>query len=177
MRKLLIDMDGVISDYYGSFLEIWKKEYPDRIVIPASELKDFYMEKSYPEEYAEDIRRITTSVGFFRYMAPISGAVLALKSILADGKFDPVICTTPDTHVDGQLCWSEKAEWIEHYLGAEWLKRLIQTADKTMIRGDFLIDDKPVHWRRIVFDHSYNQDTSGYRLMNWFDWPRLRETL
>jgi len=32
--------------------------------------------------------------------------------------------------------------WVKQHLGAEWMKRIIITCDKTLIHGDLLIDDK-----------------------------------
>merc|ERR1712048_684490 len=60
-----------------------------------------------------------------------------------------------------------------------WLKRLILTCDKTTVRGDFLIDDKPSIcgsqqplWTQIIFDAPYNRDVGlgcRRRLHLWDD--------
>ena len=66
----------------------------------------------------------------------------------------------------------EKYEWVENYLGDAWVKRIILTRDKTLIKGDYLIDDKPVitgverspEWEQIVYDRPYNRDVNKKRL-------------
>lgn len=32
-------------------------------------------------------------------------------------------------------------EWVEHYLGKDWINRTILTRDKTIVSGHILIDD------------------------------------
>jgi hypothetical protein len=32
-------------------------------------------------------------------------------------------------------------EWVEHYLGKDWISRTILTRDKTVVGGHILIDD------------------------------------
>jgi 5'-nucleotidase len=183
---LLVDMDGVGVDYYQGFLNIWKAKYPDRKALPSSEVKSFYIEDSYKEYPESDIRDITTSKGFFLSLPPMPGFVETMKKILAEGKFNPMICTSPDTDCEGQVCHSEKAQWIEKYLGPEWVKRLILTNDKTLVIGTFLVDDKPnitgvnatPDWIQIVFTQPYNDDKDmkakvWFRLNGWENWDEF----
>jgi 5'-nucleotidase len=181
---LLIDMDGVQVDYYGHFLEIWKQKYPDRIAVEANELNSFYIEDAYPKEYAEDIVSITRAKDFFRGIKPIAGAVETMNRILVEGEFDPYICTAPELDAVDQCCFTEKAQCIEEHLGKEWLKRTIITKDKTLVHGDFLIDDKPEikgarvpSWERIVFWHKYNVNAAGIHMHGWGDWDNIKHVL
>lgn len=182
---LLIDMDGVKADYYEGFTREWAKRFPNRPVIPAKDLKSFYIEDAYGQEYVEDIQKITRAEGFFRSLPPVPGAIEALQSIISEGEFDPFICTAPEIDAVSQCCFSEKAQWIEHHLGKEWLKRTILSKDKTMIYGDYLIDDKPTItgalaqpiWEHIVFTHEYNKHKSNLRLNSWADWPMVKQYL
>lgn len=173
---LLIDMDGVLFDYYGRFLSEWKYRYPDRIALEDGELTEFYIENMYPPEYKDDILQITRAQGFFDTIDPMPGAVEALGLILDCGEFEPFICTAPDNDCVGFASHNEKAAAVERHLGREWLSRLIMTKDKTLVAGDYMIDDKPnmkglkidnPPWKRVVFNQSYNQETPGFRLMNW----------
>lgn len=182
---LLIDMDGVIADYYGHFISIWKKTYPDRVALKASELKGFYFEDSYPAEYTSDIRNITTDIGFFENLPPVPGAVTALTSILENDKFKVFLCSTPDSHSKNQCCSSEKVRWVERVLGPDWVKRIILTHDKTLVHGDYLIDDKPhivgakesPSWSQIVFTHEYNKHMSGFTMNSWSNWPEIEQEI
>merc|ERR1712048_1424895 len=90
----------------------------------------------------------------------MSGGVAALSRLIASG-FEVMICTSPVAN--SRYCAQEKWEWVREHLGDAWLKRLILTCDETTVRGDFLIDDKPVItgsqqplWTQILFDAPYN---------------------
>ncbi len=89
------------------------------------------------------------------------------------------ICTAPLSHYES--CVLEKYEWTERYLGIEWTKRIILTRDKTLVKGDFLIDDKPEItgiitpvWEHIIYDKPYNRSvTSKKRLTDLRDWKSV----
>jgi hypothetical protein len=67
-------------------------------------------------------------------------------------------------------------------MGETWLPRLIMATDKTKVKGDILIDDKPMEtlapggphtlatWEQVVFEAPYNHDVANVRLSFWEDW-------
>lgn len=56
-------------------------------------------------------------------------------------------CSAPDSnepHIPhSRFCCQEKWEWVREHLGDEFLDRVILTRDKTVVRADLLVDDKP----------------------------------
>lgn len=76
--------------------------------------------------------------GFFRGLAPITGAVEAM-AILKEWGHDVWILTRPSTV--NRLCYTEKADWVYQHLGQEWVNKLILCPDKSLLKGDILIDD------------------------------------
>lgn len=40
-------------------------------------------------------------------------------------------------------CVLEKYDWVDYYLGREWIRKIILTKDKTLVRGKILVDDRP----------------------------------
>jgi 5'-nucleotidase len=182
---LLIDMDGTGWDYVGGFNRIWKVLYPDRPVVPDFKITSFYLENMYPKEWEKDIRAITTSKEFFKNLKLYPGAKEALDDILNDDRFDPFLCSSPDIECIDQCCFTEKAQSVLDTLGEEWLKRLILTKDKTIINGDYLIDDKPdikgaisPSWKQIFYPQAYNVNCEGLRLEGgWANWKKFKQTL
>lgn len=111
--RVYVDMDGVLCDY----------------------------EKAWSAEYNEDYNRHPQSrVGFFRDLKPLPGAIEGFKALVGAGH-DVYILTAPS--IKNPHSWSEKAEWIEEYLGYEWLKKLILTRHKELLCDGkaILIDD------------------------------------
>lgn len=108
---LLIDMDRTLCDYDKSFRS--KKAKNPNIYFPQSLLK------------------------FFEDMEPIDGAVESYN-ILKE-KYDIKILTRPSVH--NALSYMEKRLWVEKHLGFDECKNLILCYDKTLVRGEILIDD------------------------------------
>lgn len=46
--------------------------------------------------------------------------------------------------IKNPLCYTEKRNWVEKHFGLPMVDRLIISPNKTLLRGDFLIDDQ--HW-------------------------------
>lgn len=172
--RILIDMDGVISDYDQEFLQRWRSRHADKFYVPVEARTTFYVVDEYPEELKPLAAEILLESGFFRDMIPVLGAKEALEEMQTMG-FEVFICSSPLSTY--QNCVLEKYEWVEEHLGAAWVRQLILTKDKTVIKGDFLIDDKPLitgaqdppDWEHILYDRPYNRGTNKRRI-TWNNW-------
>ena len=78
--------------------------------------------------------------GFFEGLPPMHGAIQAMTEMEESG-FKVIICTAPI--MTSRFCAQEKINWVRKWLGERWLDKMILTQDKTTVRGDLLIDDKP----------------------------------
>ncbi len=172
--KILVDMDGVIADFEGKFLEDWRKTYPDRHYIPVEERVTFYVTDQYPFEIRNLVESIYHSPGFYRSLAPIPGALDALRELRKLGQ-EVFICTSPLSNYEN--CILEKYQWVEHYLGREWVQRVILTKDKTIISGDILVDDRPYvrgvetpRWEHVLYDQPYNRSEASKKRLTWENW-------
>lgn len=167
----LVDMDGVLFDYAGGFEKKWNTMYPNLQPFNSKTQKNFYIENNMPEEYKSLIEQIADSDElFFAELSPIEGA---LEGLLKLAEKNPVyICTSPNTKND--YCAYGKIKSVRKHLGDEWVRRTIVTKDKTMVRGDYLIDDKPEitgsfprSWTHILYDQPYNRHIQTEYRFNW----------
>jgi 5'-nucleotidase len=167
-------MDGVLSDFDGEFLRRWRKRHPEKFHIPMEERTTFYVKEQYPDELKPLISEIILEPGFFRDMRPVKGGTEALTEMDRMG-FDVFICTSPLSTY--RNCVLEKFEWVERHLGSSWVKRVILTKDKTLVKAAYLIDDKPEitgveempSWEHIIYDRPYNQGVNKRRV-TWANW-------
>ena len=174
---ILVDMDNTLADFDGALLDIWRKLYPNEFYVPLNERKNFHSHKDYPEHLQSKIQEICHSQNFIYNLPPIPGGIEAVKEMLAEGH-DIRFCTS--YLFDYNYCVFEKYQWIEKYFGKEAIERIILTRDKTLIYGDFLIDDKQEitgvkkpSWEHVLFDRPHNKDVVGKRRLNWQNWKTV----
>lgn len=170
---VLVDMDGVMCKWQDMYDALLRKHYPHIPVFPFDQVTRFKTQSFYADEYRAEIAEMMNMPGFYRDLEPMDGSVQALHTMKEAG-IDVFLCTAP--YVTHKTCASEKMEWVEQHLGSAWLNRTIITSDKTLVRGDVLIDDKPnikgamtPTWKHIVFDAPYNRGIEP-RLDDWNEW-------
>lgn len=76
--------------------------------------------------------------GFFAELDPMPGALKAVEDIESMDKFDIYLLSVPVA--DSPTSYQEKSEWVHKYL-PNLANKLVLTQDKTLHKGDFLIDD------------------------------------
>ncbi len=171
MSVILSDMDGVIVDWTGQFnfdLKVWAPE------LEFGELREFSTPTDLPQAHQDAINFVKNRPGFYADMEPIEGGVDMLNELQYRGH-EVWICSSPE--VNNPTCESDKKDWLARYMGEFWAKRLILTRDKTLVRGDFLIDDRPTvtgimepTWKHLLFHASYNDHvTDRVRINGWSD--------
>ena len=175
--RILIDMDGALSDFDGEFLKRWRERHPEKFYVPMEERTAFYVKDQYPEELKPLVTEIILEPGFFREMLPMVGAKEALMEMDKLG-VEAFVCTSPLSKY--QNCVLEKYEWVEKHLGQGWVRRIIMAKDKTLVKGEYLIDDKPEitgmektpDWEHILYDRPYNK--GGFRRrITWENWKDI----
>lgn len=78
-----------------------------------------------------------SKIGFFLDLEPLEGALEGIKTL--QQKYDVWILTRPS--IKNTHCYTEKADWIKKYFGEEMLEKLIICPDKSLAKGEYLVDD------------------------------------
>lgn len=111
-KILYLDMDNVLVDFYS---------HPKHI-IPRDSYND-------PRIYMK---------GFFRNLEPTHGAIDTTLGFSNRSDLDVYILT--HGLKGSPHCYSEKVEWVQEHM--PWMiDRMIITCDKTLNKGDILVDD------------------------------------
>ena len=175
---VLVDMDGVLVDWDAGFRAVWHERGEiDR-------RKSYIMQECVPVHLKAEATAISREPGFFASLPPTQDAVAAVKHLADLPGMNVLICTAPLWA--NPTCVPDKLAWVERHLGAEWLPRVVLTNDKTTVRGDVLIDDKPdisgsqhPTWIQAVFHQPYNATCTHlrYRIESWTDRVQWKSTL
>lgn len=92
---------------------------------------------SFKKHITPEILYPQSQWGFFLNLDPMPDAIEVINLLMT--KYNVYILTRPS--VMNPLCYTEKRVWIEKYFGLEFCKKLIICYDKSMVKGDYLIDD------------------------------------
>lgn len=114
-KRVYIDMDGVLCDFKKSY-ELEREKNPEQL---------------YPQ----------SQYGFFTELEPINKSIESVN--LLKEHFDVWILTRPSVY--NINCYSEKAFWIKKYLGFEMQEKTILCSNKSLLKGEFLVDDQFEH--------------------------------
>lgn len=180
--RILVDLDGTIANWGAE----WDKHATPHIHLGlplTADQQSFDLYKGLDDEGKARVNEIMNHPGFYANLVPFDGAVEALNKMLAKDH-DVRILTAP--WITNATCASDKYDWVEKYIGEGWGKRTILSSDKTLVRGDILIDDKPEitgdmmpTWTQVFYDQPYNRGIIARRINNWTDgeWEKTIDTL
>lgn len=175
----LFDQDGVLADWQTNFDGRFREFFPHINAPFLTNNNSWYMTRGLDQEGIDAVQHVMELPNFYADLQPTPGAAEVLNEILDSGD-EVFICTTP--YVSNPTCASDKIAWAEKHIGKGWGKRMILTSDKTAVRGDILIDDRPeIHgaftpsWEHVLFSQPYNltADDGRRRIDSLYQWKEL----
>lgn len=172
---ILVDMDGVLADWGGNYSRHLDERGAHESIRRHPDQRSFDLFEGVDPEHHHVIHSVMEHPGFYAELEPLPGAVEALDQMMWNG-FEVLIVTSP--WPSNPTCASDKIDWAVKHFGKPWAKRVVITSDKTVVVGDYLIDDKPTitgylndpAWRHILFDQPYNREIDQPRMSDWSEW-------
>jgi len=164
--RILVDMDEVLADAIGQFINWYERDFGVR--YKREQLEGTRLAHVVPEEHREKVIGYPHQPGFFRDMAVIEDSQMVLEEL---SKRHEIYIASAAMEFKHSLY--DKYEWLdEHFPFIHW-KRRILCGDKSVLRGDVLIDDHDFNLsvftgRPIMFSAPHNVQFTQYeRLKNW----------
>lgn len=163
---LFVDMDEVIADACGAFLQRYNREFDESVTLEQCHGKEVW--ESIPEERRTVTRRYHHEDGFFRNLRPMENSQDVLKELVQ--KYTVYVASAA---MEFPNSLREKSDWLDEYFPfIPWKKRIL-CGDKHILKGDILIDDRSYNLdgfegRTILFTSPHNMNSTGHeRADNW----------
>lgn len=175
----LFDQDGVLA-HWGNGFSAHPAIAPFPNIPRHADQRSFNLKEGLTPEEGMAVDEVFNTMSYGD-LEPMEGAIEAYRHTVERGHIVH-IATSP--WWTNKKCLQDKSDWVEKHLGDDARRRMILTGDKTLLRADYLIDDKPSitgeytpMWQQIIFDQPYNQGIRGLRLMDWSQWEMYIQLL
>jgi 5'-nucleotidase len=170
--RILIDMDDVIADAIERFLEWYERDFGVRYA--RADLHGTRLHALVPEEHRMIVKQYPHQKGFFKDLPVIENSRQVVEEL--NNRFEVYVASAA---MEFPYSLQDKNEWLDqHFPFIHW-KRRIFCGDKSVLKGDVLIDDHDFNLsvfggRAIMFTASHNVNETKYeRLNNWLDAEKL----
>ena len=178
---ILMDMDGPLAAFD---LHFWNRCTEEGYLFDIdnhSDQKHRWFTDHIPDpRHQAHARRMIDTTRWFRDIPVTEGAQEGMKELAS--KAEVFICTKP---LDAdEYCLLDKRQWIGKYF-PKFIDRLITAPDKSVIKGDILVDDAPkpkwyarAEWAPVIFSTPSNShpESDLYSLPH-YDWSMPVDTL
>jgi 5'-nucleotidase len=169
MKRIIVDMDGVLVDIYTRFFELHEEETGQRLTI-----KD--IEGLLEAEAFQNQRKWVSTPGFFRNLPAMPGS---REGLLHLKDFYDIIVVSMATEFPN--CLTDKQLWLNDNFPFLTWRQTVFCGDKTIIEADIMIDDhfkNLDHFRgeTIIFTQPHNMlagNSKHRRVSSWTEIEKL----
>jgi len=170
MKRILVDMDGVLADVYARFFELYKEG--TGLTKTTNEIMGLKEAEAFPEA----IRWVETT-GFFRSLPVIPDSQRVLK--LLNESYE-IIVISMATEYPASL--TDKQLWLnDHFPFINW-KQIVFCGNKSLIPADLMIDD---HFKNldnfdgetIMFTQPHNINAVDHHHRRVSSWAEIEKIL
>lgn len=170
MKRLIIDMDDVMADATGQFINYYEKEFGKRLHKDSLNFKEEL--EGFPAHHRETINQYTYRKNFFRTMEVKEFSQEVMKKL--NEQYDLFIVSAA-TEFPNSL--NEKMEWLgEHFPFLHW-KQMVFCGSKAVVHGDYMVDDmaynlEQFNGKKFIFTAPHNLQHQQFERLN--DWREVR---
>ncbi|MEJ7645015.1 MAG: 5'(3')-deoxyribonucleotidase [Chryseolinea sp.] len=165
MKRLIIDMDDVIVDATGQFINYYEQEFGVR--VDRNSLNGSEEGHGFPGHY-DIIKQYPHRESFFLTMQPNEGSQVVMEAL--NKKYDLFIVSAA---MEFPQSLPEKLKWLKEHLPFLAWKQIVFCGSKTVVHGDYMIDDlaynlEGFNGEKFLFTAPHNLHVEQFnRLNNW----------
>ena len=165
-KRLIVDMDETIADSLARQLEWYERDAAKQVA--RGELKGRHLYQAVAEEHSAMVYKYPHHEDFFGSLPLLDGAQEALRKL--SEHYDIYIATAA---MEFPLSFTPKFEWLRQHFPFISPMRYIFCGDKSVLHGDYLIDDTAKHLEGftgegLLFTAPHNIHENRFRRVdNW----------
>ncbi|HEV2577977.1 MAG TPA: 5'-3'-deoxyribonucleotidase [Acidobacteriaceae bacterium] len=171
-RIICVDMDEVIADALGEHLMRYNRDFAERIT--RADLQGQWLWDFVPPERQQALADYMMSEDFFAVLRVMPHAQRVLERL--QEHYEIYIATAA---MEVPSSFNAKFHWLKQHFPFIPPSHIVFCGNKSILRGDFLIDDNPrqlrlFHGEGILFNSPANVNVTGFRRVHdWLEVERL----
>lgn len=165
MKRVIVDMDDVIADATGQFINFYEREFGVRVERTVLNGKE--EGEGFPDNHTI-LKQFPYREHFFRTMVPNENSQEVLEKL--NRKYELFIVSAA---MEFPQSLAEKLAWLrEHFDFLHW-KQIVFCGSKAVVHGDYMIDDLPHNLEKfngdkLLFTAPHNTHITRFeRVNNW----------
>lgn len=164
MQKIAIDMDDVLADCTGRFIDLYEEKFGIR--VKREELAGKSLEREFPD-HREIVAQMPHQPDFFRHMKVQENAQEVVEKLSKNYEIFIVSAAVP--YPQSMI---EKIDWLKQYFPfIDWRRNVVFCGYKGIIRADIMIDDhgfnlEHFQGRGLLFSAAHNTYLTGFERVN-----------
>lgn len=172
--RILIDVDNIVGKLCESVLSVYNEDSGDNLCV--DDITSYYIDNFVKPQYKENFKYYFLDRRVWKRMKYVDGCQEYIAKLFNDGH-DIYFCTKTEI---------ENAPKKKNYLQRTFpyinmRKKLIVCYNKTMIKGDILIDDCLDNFggqpHGIVLDYPWNRDIDKDGIIRCSNWENIYEEI
>lgn len=181
-KSIFIDIDQTLNKLWETFVYYYNQIYHTTARLTRNDIVGYLLPEVLgvpKEKQMETLDTIFNIPGIWEEMPVYENAISIVKEL--NDLYSIYIATTPwPSNMD---CCRGKLSWMNTYFPFIKKEQIIFIHNKSLLRGDILIDDSPqnlisFNGLTIAFDYPYNRNirTDG-RIIDWTNAPGIIENI
>ncbi|TAL65375.1 MAG: 5'(3')-deoxyribonucleotidase [Bacteroidetes bacterium] len=170
MKRILVDMDGVLADVYHRFFELQEQDFGKKLSV--KDITGLKEAEAFP-----NLLNWVNTPGFFRGIPVMPGSQKGLKRL--NDNYDVVVVSMA---TEFPICLTDKQLWLnEYYPYISW-KQIVFCGNKNLISADIMIDDHIKNLNNfkgvtIMFTQPHNMNIIGSQHKRVYTWKEIEKLL
>lgn len=184
-KIILLDQDGPLASFDDKYWEFCSAMgFEMNITGLADPARARFMEDNMLDKRQRQVARTFIESGhnrWFRDLPVTPGAQEGVERLLERPDLDVWVCTKPMEKND--RCRDDKGLWLRDHFPA-LVKKMILAPDKSLVKGDILLDDAPrldwvarADWEPVIFPSVFNEEGTQWGHIRRWTWGDPIEAL